>query len=65
MTHINAFYMNVDEKKQAVVRAEAELQEAEALLKAHSDYEEPTKAEAEPQDDSKPEAKTKTKTSKK
>lgn len=41
MTHINAFYMNVDEKKQAVIKAKGELQEAETLLKAHPDYKEP------------------------
>lgn len=39
-THINAFYMNVDEKKQAVTQAQAELEEAERLLKSHPDYQE-------------------------
>lgn len=61
-THVNAFYMNVDEKKKAVAQTDAELQEAEALLKAHPDYEEPKdQKEDDPQDESKPEAKTKKK----
>lgn len=65
-THVNAFYMNVDEKKQAVGKAKAELAEAERALKAHPDFEEPKETEAEPQDESKSEAKdTKPKNQKK
>lgn len=67
-THINAFYANVDEKKQAVEQAKAELDQAERLLKAHPDFVEPPKKVKEPQDGPqehpkhKPEAKeTKTK----
>lgn len=65
-THVNAFYMNVEEKKQAVEQARGELAEAERLLKAHPDYVEPEKApKAEPQEAPKPEAKdTKPKTQK-
>lgn len=44
MTHINAYYMNVDEKKEALAKAKADLQEAESLLKDHPDYEEPEEA---------------------
>lgn len=40
-THVNAFYMNVDEKKQAVAKAQAELEEAERQLQEHPDYEAP------------------------
>lgn len=39
-THINAFYMDVDEKKLAVKSAKADLEEAERRLKAHPNYEE-------------------------
>lgn len=53
-TNVNAFYMNVDEKKKAVEQAKAELAEAKRLLEAHPDYQEP-------QDEPKPEAKTKKK----
>lgn len=66
-THVNAFYMNVDEKKKAVEQAKAELAEAKRLLKAHPDFEEPKEDEpqVESKEDSKPEAKeTKTKTAK-
>lgn len=61
-THINAFYANVEEKKQAVELAKGELADAERLLRAHPDYQEPEKApEPEPQTPTKPEVKTKRK----
>lgn len=38
MTHINAFYADVEDKKLAVVRAQGELEAAQAALEAHPDY---------------------------
>lgn len=38
MTHINAFYADVEEKRQAVVRAQGELNAAVTALETHPDY---------------------------
>lgn len=56
MTHINAFYEEVEEKKKTLNLAKAELEAAERALKEHPDFEEPKKEskddpkEAEPED---------------
>lgn len=44
-THINAYYGNVEEKKQALAQAKDELATAERELKDHPDYEAPKKVE--------------------
>jgi hypothetical protein len=38
-THINAFHADVEDAKLGVVKAQGELEAAEARLKAHPDYE--------------------------
>lgn len=43
MTHINAFYADVGDKKQKVAEAQGELDRAERVLKAHPDYVAPKK----------------------
>lgn len=40
MTHINAYYAEVEAAKVKVIQAKAELDAAETALKAHPDYEE-------------------------
>lgn len=56
MTHINAYYMAVDEAKAEVVQSKAKLQAAEDALKAHPDYVAPKKETPNPKksDDSEP-----------
>lgn len=46
-THVNAFYGDLEEKKQALAAAQAEVDTAELALKSHPDYEKP-KAEKKP-----------------
>jgi hypothetical protein len=46
-THINAFYADVETKKQEVVKAKGELEAAILRLKSHPDYVE-DKPDAEP-----------------
>lgn len=40
MTHINAFFADIEEKKQDVIRAKGELEAAVQRLRAHPDYKE-------------------------
>lgn len=47
MTHINAFYADVEDAKAKVAVAQSELEMADAALRAHPDFVEP---EAEPQE---------------
>lgn len=64
MTHINAYYGNVEEKKQALAQAKDELAAAEQALKDHPDYEEPKaekKAEGKPKEESKEDSKVEVK----
>lgn len=49
-TAINAFAMDVEDKRVAMVTAEGAYHDAVAALKAHPDYEEPKKAEDESED---------------
>lgn len=41
MTHVNAFYGDVEDKKLKLEQAKADLQAAEQRLKDHPDYEAP------------------------
>lgn len=47
MTHINAYYEDVQTKQAAYDNAKAALSQAESELKAHPDYKAPEKEEAE------------------
>lgn len=48
MTHINAYYLDVQEKQQAVDTAQAELESAKVRLQNHPDYVAPKKTEDKP-----------------
>lgn len=47
-THINAFYMDVQDKEELVKKAQGELEAAQVSLKAHPDYVAPTKMAQKP-----------------
>jgi len=59
MTHINAFYEEVEEKKKALDLSKAELEAAEQALKAHPDFEEPKEESKDPKHEVKEEPKKK------
>lgn len=62
-THINAFYMAVDEAEAGVRLAKAKLEEAKVALETKKQedgvVDEPTEVESQPEVKSKPETKTK------
>lgn len=49
-THINAFYLDIQEKQQAVEAAQAELDSAKVRLKSHPDYVAPEVKPEKPQE---------------